>query len=85
MKKVSVNLALDPEEINHKLEKVRELKNLFLLWLIEGFSMEKYPHDIITILRDYDSIDKHFLLLTRKIDNVKSREKGEEICYPEIE
>jgi ATP adenylyltransferase/5',5'''-P-1,P-4-tetraphosphate phosphorylase II len=85
MKTVKVSINLNDEAINQNLQKVRELKDLYLMWCVEGSSPADCPEDILFILRDFDKIDNHFLLLTKKIDNQKALLRGEEICYPDVE
>lgn len=85
MNLVPVNIALNHEDIRTNLNHIRELKDLYLMWCIEGSSPADDADDMLNILREFDAIDKHFLLLDKKIYNVKSREKGEEISYPEVE
>ena len=85
MQRVNITLNLDPEFINQKLNKVREFKELYLMWCIDGRSPADSPEDMLDILRDIDAIDQHFLMLEKKIYNQQNRLKGEEINYPEVE
>ncbi len=85
MKSVKVTTGFYSENVREHLNHIRELKDLYLHWCIEGTSPADDDGDMLTILRNIDGIDKHFLLLEKKIDNVKARQKGEEIPYPEYE
>ena len=84
MEKVNITLTLSLEEINQKLNKIREIKEKYLTWCIQRSSPADEPEDMLTILRDLSSFDYHFLMLEKKIYNQQSRLKGEEIKYPEV-
>lgn len=85
MKLVKVTTGFYPEKISEHLNHIREIKDLYLQWCIDGTSPADDAEDMLTILRYLDGIDNHFLILGKKIDNAKAREKGEEIPYPEVE
>jgi hypothetical protein len=85
MKSVKVTTEFYSENVREHLNHIRELKDLYLYWCIEGTSPADDDADMLTILRNIDGIDKHFLLLEKKMDNVKAREKGDKIPYPEVE
>lgn len=85
MKLVTITTRFFAENIIEHLSHIRQLKDLYLKWCIEGTSPADDDGDMLTILRMIDGIDNHFLTLDKRMDNAKAREKGEEIPYPEFE
>jgi len=85
MNLVKVTTGFYTEKISENLNRIRQIKDLYLNWCIEGTSPADDAEDMLTILRFIDGIDNHFLVLRKKIDNAKARQKGDEIPYPELE
>ena len=85
MKRVKITLTTNREDINDLLDKIREFREMYLMWCIEDNSPANDPEDMLRILRNISAIDYHFLMLDKKISNQQNRLKGEEINYPEVE
>lgn len=85
MKKVQLTIKFDHEDINKKINKIWEFKELYLMWCIEGSSPADCPEDMLNILRDISAIYSHFLMLQKKMYNQENRLKGYEILFPEVE
>ena len=85
MKLVKVTTGFFPEKISEHRSHIQEIKDLYLQYCIEGTSPADDAEDMLTILRFIDGIHNHFLVLEKKIENAKAREKGDKILYPEVE
>lgn len=81
---VTIEISLSPEVLEENLEKIRELKDCYLQWCVEGSTPADIPEDILYHLRTFDTFDNLVLWLMKTIDNAKAKANGLDLPYPEI-
>jgi hypothetical protein len=68
-------LKVDRKKINETLTKVREFKDIYLMWLVEKESPADCPEDILWFLETFSDLDKHFVSIIHGIcernDNIE--------------
>jgi hypothetical protein len=64
---MNVIIEAEKEKINTTLNRVRELKDRFLVWALDDESPAKYPEDILHFLRTFNDLDTHFADIMNKL------------------